>query len=130
MGAVSKATFLVPASPVDAYRQWKSFLGLAAGDHLGDGACSVIEDVPEKSVHWLSRWGVGQIDGRAEFIPAQGGCVLYLKLAGVGVLSRLMFSTLTPLDRGVWHYMSRFWHFADYPAALSKVRKSSGRPAQ
>lgn len=126
MNAVSKATFLIPASPMDVYRQWKSFLGLSARD----GECSVIEDVPERSVHWLSRWGVGQIDGRAEFIPAQGGCVLYVKLAGVGVLSRLMFSTLTPLDRGVWHYMSRFWHFADYPAALSKVRKSSGRPVQ
>lgn len=41
----------------------------------------------DSGLHWSSRWGPARINGEADFIPAQGGCVMYLVMNGVGALS-------------------------------------------
>lgn len=104
---VSKTIF-IPAPTTDAYLEWKSFLGLG-GQEPGTGSgCNVIEDIPDRGMHWLSRWGMAQIDGRVDFIPADGGCVLYFNVDGVGVVSRLILSTGNPMERDLLQYVGKF----------------------
>jgi hypothetical protein len=109
MNLVSK-TFYVPAPAGDAYRRWKCVLSLSETDQSERKDCSVLDDVPGREVHWLARWGLAEIDGKADFIPAQGGCVVYVSMAGIGVRSRLILSAASAVDRGPWRYVDAFRH--------------------
>lgn len=101
MSLVSR-TFYVSAPAAEAYREWKSLIHVTNGGDLTESECALIHDVPGKELHWLSRWGIAHIDTRADFIPAQGGCVVHLNVSGIGKLSRFILSTVTPLSRGPW----------------------------
>ena len=101
-----RKTFFIPSPVVDAYREWKSYWGLSPAEE--DGESCVIKEKPNRELHWSARWGITRIEGEAEFIPAQGGCVLYLGLDGAGPLSRLLLATPFPLSRHLWRSVERF----------------------
>lgn len=94
-------TFYVPASATDAYEEWKARIHVNPDDRK-DHECALVRDVPGKELEWLSRWGVAQIDTKADFIPAQGGCVVHLNINGIGKFSRLILATVHPLTLGPW----------------------------
>lgn len=98
-------TFYVPASTADAYYECKSLL-FHGNSHPKSEQFSLIEDKPDEELHWLSRWGIAHIDGRANFIPAQGGCVVHVSISSIGALSRLVLSIPAPLARGPWRRLN------------------------
>jgi hypothetical protein len=106
-------TFYVSAPAAEAYREWKSFIGVEQPGDAGARDCSLIRDVPGKELQWLSRWGIAQIDTRADFIPAQGGCVVHLNIDGIDKLSRFFLSTVSPLTRGPWRGRTTPQHHTD-----------------
>jgi hypothetical protein len=104
---LASKTFFRPEPAVDAYGQWKSFLHLSGDGSEGKG-CSLLEDIPGREVHWLSRWGLAQVDGRADFIPAHEGCVVHVNLEGVGTLSQLILATTRAFAWGPWRGVETF----------------------
>jgi hypothetical protein len=101
-----RKTFFIPASVVEAYRDWKTFWGLQAP--AAGAESRVIQETPNQGLAWSARWGITQIEGQAEFIPAQGGCVMYLGLDGVGTFSRLLLAPVLPLSWLLWRSVERF----------------------
>jgi hypothetical protein len=95
-------TFYVAAPATDAYLEWRSLIPVQDPEAADTQDCSLIRDVPGRELHWLSRWGPAQIDTRADFIPAQGGCVVHLNVSGIGRLSRFILTTAAPLTLGPW----------------------------
>jgi hypothetical protein len=100
--SLTSRTFYVSSPAPEAYREWKSLISTRETGDAGGRECSVIRDVPGKELQWLCRWGIALIDTRADFIPAQGGCVVHLNIHGINKLSRLFLSTVSPLKRGPW----------------------------
>lgn len=107
MSLLSK-TFYVPAPAADAFEECKSVLCRHGATATTRDDFSLIEEKPDQELHWLSRWGVALIDGRANFIPAQGGCVVHVNISSIGALSRLILSVATPLARGPGHHLDTF----------------------
>ena len=95
-------TFYVAAPTADAYREWRSLIPAQDPGAAHTLDCSLIRDVPGKELRWLSRWGPAQIATRADFIPAQGGCVVHLDVSGIGRLSRFILTTAAQLTLGPW----------------------------
>ena len=100
-----RRTIFISTPPIDAYRKWRSYWGLEA-EGGGAGQTRLIDGVAHRGVRWSRRWGPARIDGRADFIPAQGGCVVHLAITGAGSLSRLLLSS--PLQRYFWRSADRF----------------------
>jgi hypothetical protein len=100
-----RKTFFIPASVVEAYRDWKTFCGLQTAPGTES---RVIEEKPNQGLAWSARWGITQIEGEAEFIPAQGGCVMYLGLDGASTFSRLLLAPILPLSWLLWRNVERF----------------------
>jgi hypothetical protein len=108
--AMDSRTFFIPTPAMEAYRQWKSHLGLQSASSATDGEHSetqIIEDVPNRGLSWSGRWGPARILGRADFIPVDGGCVVHLGLSGMGAMSKLMLSSPL-LERHLWRRVSSF----------------------
>jgi hypothetical protein len=105
-------TFYVPASTADAFDQYKSLLCRTDSGTASKEEFSLLEETPDEELHWLSRWGVALIDGRANFIPAQGGCVVHVSIRSIGALSRLVLSIAAPLARGPGRHLHAFRQLA------------------
>jgi hypothetical protein len=88
--------FFVPVPVCDAYWAWKSRLGFPDTIQSGQRNLTVIDDRVDEEVMWRSRWGVLTVEGRTDFIPVQGGCVLYVKFAGAGFLPRVLLHAKRP----------------------------------
>ena len=90
--------------------RWKSLWGTeAVAEPEGRGDEPNGTRAPCDAVHWSSRWGFGGIDGRADFIPAAGGCVLHLNLRGTGPMGKLLLASPALLDRNArcrWRLMN------------------------
>ncbi|HEX5368166.1 MAG TPA: hypothetical protein VFY10_02005 [Dehalococcoidia bacterium] len=104
---MNRAVFL-PASAGEAYRGWLTFWEIAEPIER-----SGLTNWPDGAVRWSTRWGVTQIDGHAEFIPAQGGCVMYLTLTGAGMLSCLLLWAMRPVQRSLWRSVERFRYIVE-----------------
>jgi hypothetical protein len=95
----------VPASPIEAYKDWKSYWCLTSeGDQDGNGR--LLADVPNSAVRWYGCFGPARLYGQADFIPVQGGCVVYLGITAAGLFSELLLSS--PLERFVWRAAEHF----------------------
>ena len=92
-------TLFIPRRPSDAYQEWKEYWHLLSGDGSEDQTI-VADDRKNKSLTWEGKWGPARILATADFIPARGGCVLYLTVEGQGSLSRLLLSS--PLEQRLW----------------------------
>jgi hypothetical protein len=88
--------FFVPAPVRDAYWAWKSQLGFPDTGQTGQRHLTVIEDRLDEEVQWRSRWGVLAVEGRTDFIPVQGGCVLHVRFAGAGFLPKVLLHMNRP----------------------------------
>jgi hypothetical protein len=108
--SLGSKTFYIPTPAGDAYRRWKSMLRLSDGSDSESEESALLDEVPEQEVHWLTRWGLAHIDGKADFIPAQGGCVVYISMNGVGVASRLILTAASAMARGPWRQVDAFRH--------------------
>ncbi len=102
IGNLSRAVFL-STSAAEAYRRCLSFWEIAEPIER-----SGLTNWPDDAVRWSTRWGLTQVHARAEFIPAQGGCVMYLSLTGAGMLSKLVLWALRPVQRSFWRSVERF----------------------
>ena len=98
--SIIRRVYYVPSSAEDAYGQWKSSLRLGSqAEGSSTRHAILLRDVQNKEVHWLGRWGPAHFDGKADFIPAQGGCIVYLNLDGTGMISRVLLAALRALAR-------------------------------
>ena len=105
IGNLSRSVFLTTSAP-EAYSRCLS---------LWD----VVEPIEHSvALRWSTRWGFTHIDGRAHFIPAQGGCVMYLSLTGASALSRLLLWVLRPVQRSLWRPVEEFRCDVEQPAEL------------
>jgi hypothetical protein len=91
-------SFFIPAPVPDTYREWKSYIGFPDAERPGRRNLTVLEDRADEEVKWRSRWGLIEVLGQTDFIPAQGGCILHLKYAGIGLLPRLLFVKHRPTE--------------------------------
>jgi len=110
-----RRTLFIPTSPIDAYQQWKSYWHLVPD--AGESGTKLLADVPNAGVRWTGRLGLARVYGQADFIPAQGGCVVYLAVTGAGAVSRLLLSS--PLER-------YFWRAADSFGAITEGLRHEG----
>ena len=118
IGNFSRAVFL-STSAAEAYHRCLAFWDIAEPiDRTG------LINFPDGAVRWSTRWGLTQIDGRAEFIPAQGGCVMYLRLTGAGLLSSLLLWALRPVQRSLWRSVERFRCVVEAAAEPEKLAAS------
>jgi hypothetical protein len=89
-------SFFVAAPATNAYREWKTFVGFPENGTPGRNHLTVLADQEDRELHWRTRWGVFEIEGQADFIPAQGGCILYVKYAGLGFVPRFFLAVQRP----------------------------------
>jgi hypothetical protein len=100
-------TFYVPASAADAFGECKLLL-CHPETSTTENDFSLLDEKPDQELHWLSRWGIALIDGRANFIPAHGGCVVYVTINSIGAFSRLALSVGAPLAGGPGRHLNAF----------------------
>jgi hypothetical protein len=105
---VHKSFFIPTTSVVEAYRDWKSYWGRSAPTGASGSEGCIFQETPSGGLHWSTHWGLTRIEGEADFIPARGGCVLYLSLNGAGAFSRLLLAAPSPLSRQLWRSVDRF----------------------
>lgn len=100
-----RRTLFVSTTPLEAYRQWKAYWRLTPEVDPGSET-RLLADVPNRGVRWSGRFGPARVYGQADFIPVQGGCVVYLAITAASGLSRLLLSS--PFERLVWRAAERF----------------------
>jgi hypothetical protein len=101
-----RRAFFISASVFEAYREWKSYWGLTRP--YDESGTKLVQDLPYRGLQWSARWGLARIEGEAQFIPAQGGCVLYLALRGASLASRLLLAPWLPFSGQLWRTVEKF----------------------
>lgn len=118
IGNLSRAVFL-STSAAEAYRRCLSFWDVAEPIERPG-----LTNWPDGAVRWSTRWGITHVHACAEFIPAQGGCVMYLSLTGAGMLSNVLLWALRPVRRSLWRSVERFRFVLEGQAELEPIVSS------
>jgi hypothetical protein len=104
--SLANKVFYVSAPAAETYQMWKSLFQIKTKDRVAGEDPSLLAEIPDCEVRWISHWGPAHFDARADFIPAAGGCVVYVSLTGVGMLSRIGLSAASRFSCGPWRLLT------------------------